>query len=86
MSTLSAASDSHSLQANADIDKINWSDVPDDASGRLDAPTGPSKEELELEKRARFKLDMTLLPVMTMFYLLSFLVSFVPVFPTILDS
>lgn len=37
-------------------------------------PTPPLKHDPDLERRAVRKLDYTLLPVMTMFYLLSFLV------------
>jgi len=67
-------SDSHSLSGGEK--RL----LEDPASQVLDktAPQFPftsSKEELDLERRAIARLDLTVLPVMTMFYLLSFLVS-----------
>lgn len=80
MSTVSAASDSHSLKAPGDSDvdagKKDWKAEADEAvEGRCEATVGPSSEDTALERRAMVKLDLTVLPVMTMFYLLSFLVS-----------
>ncbi|KAJ3522504.1 hypothetical protein NMY22_g11860 [Coprinellus aureogranulatus] len=75
MSTPSAASDSHSSKARNDDDKKTSTYGQDDAGEHVDAPMVPSEEELALEKSARLKLDLTVLPIMTIFYLLSFMVS-----------
>lgn len=40
----------------------------------------PTPINLELERRAVRKLDFTILPVMAMFYFLSFLVRYTPTF------
>lgn len=40
-----------------------------------DLPVVRSPQQIALERSARRKLDLTLIPVMTMFYLLSYLVS-----------
>ncbi|KAF6759370.1 major facilitator superfamily domain-containing protein [Ephemerocybe angulata] len=66
-----AASDSHSLDAKDVLDGTEshrGSTTTDDALA-----LSVSQEDMELERRAKLKLDLTLLPVMTMFYLLSFL-------------
>ncbi|KAJ2915564.1 hypothetical protein MD484_g4840, partial [Candolleomyces efflorescens] len=80
MSTPSA-SDSHSIESSGKIEKdkgimekLPPSEYDVDTEGRtLEKEAAVSKEDVELERRARLKLDWTLLPVMTMFYLLSFL-------------
>ena len=82
MSTRSA-SDSHSIESSGKvekekgvIEKLPPSEYYVGSEGRtLEKEVSVSKEDMELERRAKLKLDLTLLPVMTMFYLLSFLVS-----------
>jgi hypothetical protein len=82
MSTRSA-SDSHSIESSGKVEKdkgilekLPPSEYYVGSEGRtLEKEAVVSKEDMELERRARLKLDLTLLPVMTMFYLLSFLVS-----------
>ncbi|KAJ2930951.1 hypothetical protein H1R20_g6156, partial [Candolleomyces eurysporus] len=80
MSTRSA-SDSHSVESSGKIEKDNGvieklppSEYYAASEGlTLEKEAAVSKEDMELERRASLKLDLTLLPVMTMFYLLSFL-------------
>ena len=73
------ASDSHSPKLKSEKDDAlgTESQTSDDNASGSPRPhiVALSKEELELERRAKLKLDLTVLPVMTVFYLLSFLVS-----------
>lgn len=69
---MSNASDSHSLKGKDAHDGTESQRGSSTENAKLQPV---SAETMELERKAKLKLDLILMPTMTMFYLLSFLVS-----------